>query len=79
MHSLEVDGNLCGRCKECVDTCFVNALAWDDASDVPILAYPEDCQICCYCEKQCPTQALEIVPDWSSKYLPRTLSYAKGW
>ncbi|WP_005036713.1 ATP-binding protein [Holophaga foetida] len=81
MHSLKLNEEACTRCRKCVDTCFVNALKWDTSipKGAPVLAYPADCQICCYCEKLCPTQALEIIPDWASKYIPRTLSNAKGW
>ncbi len=73
MHTIEISDD-CTGCKLCVDVCFVNAIGWDEKKGVPFLAYPQDCQICVYCEKLCPAEALVIVPDWKSKYNPKTLS-----
>ena len=73
MHALTISES-CTGCKRCVDVCFVNAIAWDEENEKPVLAYPEDCQICVYCEKLCPAKALQIIPDWKSKYNPKTLS-----
>ena len=39
--------------------------------------YVEDCQVCCVCEKVCPVQAIEIIPDWKSKYIPEPVSEKK--
>lgn len=73
MHTLEITES-CTGCKRCVEVCFVNVIAWDEKQEKPILAYPEDCQICVYCEKRCPEKALTVIPDWKSKYNPKTLS-----
>jgi MinD superfamily P-loop ATPase len=66
-HQLVVDGDACTACGTCVDVCFVNAIGWDDGRDQPTLAYPDDCQVCCVCERACPESALEIVPDWAGR------------
>jgi ferredoxin len=66
-HQLVVDGSACTGCRTCVDVCFVNAIGWDDGRDQPALAYPDDCQVCCVCERACPESALEIVPDWAGR------------
>lgn len=73
MHTIAVT-EACTGCRQCVDVCFVNAIGWDEKEERPVLAYPQDCQICVYCEKLCPANALAIVPDWQSKYNPRILS-----
>jgi len=73
VHSIIVDVNLCNKCKICVDVCFVNVFKWDEANNVPVAAYPEDCQICCLCELQCPTKAITVVPDWSCRHYPKVL------
>jgi len=28
-----------------------------------IIAYPEDCQMCIFCERDCPTKAIYVSPD----------------
>jgi len=74
MHSLKIDEGLCTGCRECVDSCFVDAIRWDESKGIPICAYPEDCQVCFVCERICPARALEVIPDWKSKYNPRTIA-----
>ena len=74
MHKLEIDTDRCNGCRTCVDVCFVNAIVWDESKDLPVLKYADDCQICTVCERGCPTRAIEVVPDWPSRYCPRYLS-----
>jgi MinD superfamily P-loop ATPase len=66
-HQLIVDGDACTACGTCVDVCFVNAIGWDDELDQPKMTYPDDCQVCCVCERGCPESAIEIVPDWAGR------------
>jgi NAD-dependent dihydropyrimidine dehydrogenase PreA subunit len=73
-HSIRIDFDACTGCRECVDSCFVDVIRWDEDKDAPFGAYPEDCQVCCVCEKVCPVQAIEIIPDWKSKYIPEPVS-----
>ena len=73
MHILKVKES-CNGCKICQDVCFVNSIGWDEENDKPVFTHPEDCQICAYCEKLCPEEAMEIIPDWSSRYNPKILS-----
>ena len=44
----------CLSCRACVDFCFVNAIAWDEERDRPVMKYGQDCQICGVCETACP-------------------------
>jgi NAD-dependent dihydropyrimidine dehydrogenase PreA subunit len=78
MHTLIVDSVQCNGCKKCLDVCFVNAIGWDEIRKRPVLAYPEDCQICACCERACKQEALEIIPDWASRYCPKYLSTARS-
>lgn len=66
-HSLTVDADACTACRTCVDACFVNAIGWHEAAGLPVLAYPDDCQVCCVCERACPEAALLVVPDWAAR------------
>ncbi|MBT8342687.1 MAG: 4Fe-4S binding protein [Desulfatitalea sp.] len=74
MHKLIVDSEKCNGCNKCLDICFVDAIGWDDKQQQPVLAYPQDCQICTCCERACTQGALEILPDWESRYCPKYLS-----
>ncbi|MCF8094944.1 MAG: 4Fe-4S binding protein [Desulfobacteraceae bacterium] len=74
MHFLKVESDSCTGCQTCLDVCFVNAISFDENEEIPFLAYPEDCQICAVCEAVCPENALEIIPDWESRYYPEILS-----
>ena len=74
MHTVKINLEACTGCKECIDACFVDVIRWDEARGIPYGAYSEDCQICCVCEQACPTKAIEIIPDWKSKYVPKPLA-----
>ena len=78
MHELKADTDRCNGCRTCVDVCFVNAIGWDALRELPVLKYPEDCQICSVCERTCPTEAIEIVPDWAGCHYPKFLSTERG-
>jgi NAD-dependent dihydropyrimidine dehydrogenase PreA subunit len=74
MHIMKIDPDRCSGCATCVDVCFRDAIRWGDDESTPILAYPDDCEVCCVCERACPEGALEIVPDWASRHCPPYLS-----
>ena len=74
MHALKFDLDVCTRCQDCVDACFVDVIRWDEEKGIPLGSYPEDCQVCCVCERVCPVQAIEIIPDWKSKYIPNPIT-----
>ena len=59
---IEIDLDLCDRCKLCVDSCFVDVFRWDDKEDRPVAAYPEDCVWCLACEDACPVKCIEVIP-----------------
>ena len=71
---IKIDIDLCTECGSCVDACFVDVIRWNEEKSKPFAAYPEDCQTCYVCEKVCPADAVEVIPDYGSKYYPRVLS-----
>jgi NAD-dependent dihydropyrimidine dehydrogenase PreA subunit len=73
-HIVKFDLKLCNACKTCVDTCFVDVIGWDEVKNIPTARHLEDCQVCGVCEENCPTNAITVIPDWSSKYFPRILA-----
>ena len=59
---IEIDLDLCNKCKLCADVCFVDVIRWDADQERPVVAYPEDCVWCLSCEQACPAEAIEIAP-----------------
>jgi NAD-dependent dihydropyrimidine dehydrogenase PreA subunit len=59
---IKIDRDCCNGCKTCVNSCFVDAIRWDEKEEKPIAAYPEDCVWCLACEINCPVQCIEVIP-----------------
>lgn len=59
---INIDLEDCTNCQTCVNSCFIDVLRWDEAKKNPIVAYPEDCVGCLFCEANCPQHCIEIVP-----------------
>ena len=59
---IEIDMDLCNRCKACVNACFVDVFRWDAEEEKPIAAYSEDCVWCYACEMACPVKCIEVKP-----------------
>ena len=70
MNQIKIDFDECNGCKACFKACFVNVFRWDEATDLPRVAYPEDCVECNKCELACPKECLTVVPDYDSIYWP---------
>ena len=72
MNKIIVDEKKCVGCKTCYKACFIDVIRWNEETKRPIIAYPEDCVNCMYCEASCPTYAIHIdvdydhLRDWSA-------------
>ena len=68
MNVIKVDDTTCGGCGDCYKACWLDVIRWDNKTERPIIAYPEDCVECNYCEISCSTESIKVSPD-----------YAKPW
>ncbi len=60
---IKIDFNQCTSCKSCMNACFVDVIRWNEESENPVVAYPEDCVWCLACEVACPAQCIEVIPN----------------
>lgn len=57
-----VDISKCIGCKKCVNSCPMDVIRFDEASQKAVAKYKNDC-VCCYnCELDCPTHAIFVDP-----------------
>jgi NAD-dependent dihydropyrimidine dehydrogenase PreA subunit len=72
MNVIKVDSEKCTGCKTCYKACWIDVIRWDESAKRPVIAYPEDCVECNFCEISCPVDALTVVVDygrpWPSVY-----------
>ena len=81
MNQVVVDVDACTGCKTCYLACFADVIRWDAEAKQPIIAYPEDCVRCNYCEISCKDEAIKVVGDWHMDYPPvieRGFPYSVG-
>ena len=71
MNTIIVNRELCTGCKTCVKACFIDVIKWDDEAKRPVIAYPEECVQCMYCEINCPEHCIKVHPDYASYLFPR--------
>ncbi|MCX8031866.1 MAG: 4Fe-4S binding protein [Thermoleophilia bacterium] len=71
MNNIIINRELCNGCKTCFRACFIDVIKWDDKNKQPIIAYPEECVQCLYCEINCPERALKVVPYYDTYLFPR--------
>lgn len=71
MNKIIINKELCIGCKLCFKSCFIDVIKWDEQTRRPIVAYPQDCVQCLFCELNCPKRAVKVVPDYAYYRFPR--------
>jgi NAD-dependent dihydropyrimidine dehydrogenase PreA subunit len=71
VNNIIVNEELCSGCKTCFKACFIDIIKWDRATKKPVIAYPEECVQCMYCEINCPERAIKVIPDYQAYLFPR--------
>lgn len=57
-----VDPKKCIGCGECVGNCPMDVFRLDEKTELSVITFPEDCQICHLCKIYCPVDAITITP-----------------
>lgn len=79
MNNIIVNNEVCIGCKACFQSCFIDVINWDEAAKRPVIAYPEECVQCMFCEMNCPVRALKVIPDYKAYAFPRdNIMYMEG-
>lgn len=55
-----IDYRQCTGCKKCYEVCPLDVIAWDEEKGKPVVAYPDECQLCFICEVKCPAAAIKV-------------------
>jgi NAD-dependent dihydropyrimidine dehydrogenase PreA subunit len=71
MNTIIVNNELCNGCKICFKACFIDVIKWDATTKRPVIAYPEECVQCMFCELTCTQRALKVHPKYDSYMFPR--------
>ena len=58
--SAEINYEQCTGCMICYEVCPLDVMAWDDDKNLPIVAYPDECQLCFICQEECQDDAIEV-------------------
>lgn len=61
---IEIDQNTCTGCKSCFKACFIDVIRWDNDNKKPVAAYQEDCVWCFTCEINCPSNSINVIPEF---------------
>lgn len=56
----KIDYKRCIGCGKCFDLCPMDVISWDEAMDMPVVSYPEECWHCGVCWFECPKRAIDI-------------------
>ncbi len=68
MNVIKVDLDTCTGCASCYTACWIDVIRWDETRKRPVIAYPEDCVECNYCEISCPSESIRVNPDYSKPW-----------
>jgi adenylylsulfate reductase subunit B len=50
----------CIGCQTCYDICPIDVFTWDEETDMPKVAYEEECWHCGICWMECPKRCIDI-------------------
>lgn len=53
---------ICTGCGICEDVCPNDVIRSDKNTQLPFIAYQDDCSTCFICEEECPEKAIEVDP-----------------
>lgn len=56
----KVDYVHCDGCKVCYNTCPMDIYGWDETTNQPVVAYPDECCYCGICELDCPQWCIDV-------------------
>ena len=65
MNIINIDETTCKGCGACYKACWIDVIRWNEEKKKPVIAYPEDCVDCNYCEIVCTTNSIKVSPDFS--------------
>ena len=60
MSAINIDYHHCIGCRRCYDLCPMDVFDWDNATDMPRVAYEEVCWFCGICYMECPKRAIDL-------------------
>ncbi len=58
---IKVDYQRCTGCQRCYELCPLDIYIWDEAINMPRVAYEEECWHCGICWMECPKRAIDII------------------
>ena len=58
-----IDIELCNGCGTCINSCMMDVIRMDEATEKAVIKYKKDCMACRSCELDCPTQAICVTPE----------------
>lgn len=63
-----IDDKKCVRCGHCRDVCSCDVIRLD-AEQRPVIQYKDECCLCLYCMEDCPTGAIYVSPEKTTRQL----------
>ena len=57
---VHIDYRRCIGCKKCYDLCPLDVYIMDEVTDMPVVAYEEECWHCGICWMECLKRAIDI-------------------
>lgn len=65
VNQIKINEDTCINCQLCYRICFVDVYRWNEESQHPVVAYPEDCVDCAMCEAFCPSGSVHLNVDFA--------------